>query len=435
MSISSAPLRLWRSFTANRFLRNIGWLTLSMLASRVLRLAVTVVVARTFTQLDYGQIALIFTTHEIISLFIQRCTQVKLIQAPPKELPSLCRTTFGMNWLLGFTLALVQCAVGYVVATIYGAAELWLPISLLGLCHLILPMAMVPAALNVREGKMHLVAKIEVGQTTFETVSVLVLIASGAGIWALVIPKLLAPFIWVYFHRAHNTWRFDRSKPQASRIDILKYSLNLMVIDGLSVIRQNLDYLLVGYVLGIEALGLYYFAFNAGLGIATTFANAINSAFLPHLCNADHDQSPSERAQKYRSGVKLIIMTVGGVVVLQAATAPLYVPLVFGSSWEEAGSIPLIVILCLTAFPKTLFEANSQYLRALDLPQVDLKNHFWLTVALTVAVVVSVYHSLFLLALATLITYTLAALVLLVFCYRLAPVSPEPAALPQQQVS
>lgn len=417
---------LKNSLAANGFVRNVGWLTASMLVSRVLRLAITVVVARTFTTIDYGQIALIFTAHEIIALFIQRCTQVKLIQAPGQELASLCRTTYTLNWFLGLGLLAAQCLTGYVIASAYDAPGLWLPIATLGICHLILPLGMVPAALNVRQGKLNLVAKIEVAQTFFETIGVLSLLALGAGIWALVIPKLLAPVIWVYGHRSQNKWQYDRRQLGTSRLAIFRYSANLVAVDGLQVVRQNLDYLLIGHFLGLEALGLYFFSFNAGLGIATTFANAINSAFLPHLCNADGEDSQQHRDAKYRAGIRMIAGFVGMVVVMQAAAAPLYVPLIFGANWAEAGSIPLIVMLCLTAFPKTLFEASSQYLRALNRPQLDLRCHFWLTIGLAAAMVVAVPIGLNAIAFATLATYGLGALVMLLLCRKLASTSPLP---------
>ncbi len=408
-----------RAFKTNRFVQNVGWLTLSMLATRVLRLAITVVVARTFTPLEYGQIALIFTAHEIIGLFMQRCTQVKLIQAPGQQLGALCRTTYTLNWLLGAGLLVAQCLTGFAVATFYDAPELWLPISLLGVSHLLLPTAMVQAALNVRAGKLQLVAKIEVAQTVAEAAGTLLLIAAGMGIWSLVIPKILAPLLWIYGHRAQNSWRFDKTVAGTSWPAILRYSGNLLMVDGLHVVRQNLDYLLIGYFLGIEALGLYFFAFNAGLGIATTFANAINSALLPHLCNADGDSSDAGRNHRYRAGILMITIVVGSLVFVQAAAAPFYVPLIFGESWADAGSVPLIVLLCLTALPKTLFEAGSQYLRALDRPTADLKCHVWLTLMLVTAVTASVPFGLWAVALATLITYSIGAIAMLLYCRNL----------------
>ncbi|MBU2955898.1 oligosaccharide flippase family protein [Marinobacter sp. F3R08] len=418
-----------QALRVNHFVRNVGWLTLSMLATRILRLGITVVVARTFTPLDYGQIALIFTAHEIIGLFIQRCTQVKLIQAPTRDLPSLCRTTYPLNWVLSLSLLAAQFLTGFLVATFYATPELWLPISLLGLSHLLLPAGMVQAALNVRAGKLQLVAKIEVAQTVAEATGVLLLIAAGMGIWSLVIPKIIAPLLWVLGHRAQNTWRFDRSIEGSSWREILRYSSNLLLVDGLHVVRQNLDYLLIGYFLGLEALGLYFFAFNAGLGIASTFANAINSALLPHLCNADGDNSDAQRNQRYRAGILMIAIVVGGLVCLQSVAAPFYVPLIFGTSWAAAGSIPLIVLLCLTALPKTLFEASSQYLRALDRPAEDLKCHAWLTLTLVASVSASVPFGLWAVAFATFVTYGVGAIVMMHYCRK--PTLCEPSTSPQ----
>ena len=177
-------------------LANIGWLTIGMMTNRVLRLLITIVVARTLSQADYGLIALIFTAHEMIGLFLQRCTNVKLIQAPRAALDPLCDATYSLNWLLGSRLFLIQCATGWLLSQAYQAPELFLPLCALALTYLQLPFAMVQAALNFRDGKLRLVAKIDVGQTLVDTAGVLAMIAAGAGVGGLGKPKTITTVNW-----------------------------------------------------------------------------------------------------------------------------------------------------------------------------------------------------------------------------------------------
>lgn len=353
-----------------RLLTNIGWLTVGMVTNRVLRLLITIVVARSLSQADYGLIALIFTTHEMIGLFLQRCTNIKLIQTPKQELSALCETTSSMNWLLGGGLFLIQCVTGWVLSQAYQAPDLFLPLCALALTYLQLPISMVQAALNVREGKLQLVAKIEVAQTLADTIAVLALIYAGAGLWALVIPRVITPLIWVGGHRKACEWRSHISWSFQGWRSILSYGSNLLLIDGLQLLRQNADYLLIGYFLGVEALGLYFFAFNAGLGIATSFSMAISNALLPHLCESADE--PETLKMRYRRGLTLTLLLIGSLMLLQTSLAPFYVPVVFGEEWVERGSVELIVILCLVALPKSLIDVSSQYLRAENLPTTDL---------------------------------------------------------------
>ncbi|UDL07036.1 oligosaccharide flippase family protein [Marinobacter sp. CA1] len=401
---------------SNRFLQNVGWLSLGMLATRVIRLGITIMVARNFAPDAFGQIALIFTVHEIVSFLLQRCTTVKLIQAPARELPDFCRSIYLLNWLLGWGLFAAQCFAGFIVSHIYEQPELWFPISVLGLSHLIMPMAMVQCALNIRAGKLGIVARIDVLQTFFELGVIAALLALGFKIWALVIPKTLVSMVWVLGHRYARKWNYKKTGRTAAWRPILRYSSGLLLIDALQVVRQNADYLVIGYVLGIEALGLYFFAFNAGLGIATSFAGAMNSALLPHLCQNRH----SSDAVKHRflSSLKIVALLVGGLVLVQASSAFLYVPIVFGQDWADRGSVPLIAILCLAALPKSLFDSGSQYLRALDRPIQDIWAHITLTVTLLATVLAGVSHGLMGVAVGVLGAYLVGAVVMARYCLR-----------------
>ena len=55
-------------------------------------------------------------------------------------------------------------------------------------------------------------------------------------------------------------------------------------IEVMTTLQANIDNLIVGSILGVEALGLYYFAFNAGLGVSLGLVNSFGTAVFPHLC-------------------------------------------------------------------------------------------------------------------------------------------------------
>ncbi len=395
--------------------RNIGWLSSGMLINRVLRLVITVVLARSFGPEEYGLMALIFTAHEIVSLFIHRCTNVKIIQAPATALNALCATTFSINWVLGGVLLLSQCLLALFLSELYSVQALILPLCVLALVHIQLPLAMVQSALNVRAGKMRLVAQIEVAQTLVEAVFVLTLLYSGAGIWSVVIPKLLTPVIWIVVHRRHSEWRARQWGVFNKWREVVSYSGNLLVVDGLQVIRQNADYLLIGYMLGIEALGLYFFAYNAGLGIATGFTNAFTVAMLPHFCESS--ASITQLQARFRRSLLLIAVCIGALVLVQTIFAGFYVPWVFGQDWVDRGAVALIILLCLVALPKAIIDACSQYLRACDDPRGDLNLQALFSVSLVIAIAVAAFWGLTAIAMATLLVYSLSALVSLYYCF------------------
>ena len=126
--------------------------------------------------------------------------------------------------------------------------------------------------------------------------------------------------------------------------------------------------MIVGKFLSIEALGIYYFAFNAGLGISLGIITSIKSALLPHLCNVRSNFQ--QFRSRYLNSLKTIAMVIIPIVLLQSSLAPVYVPIVFGQQWLPA--IPVLILICLSAIPRPFADAASQLLLAVDKPEIDL---------------------------------------------------------------
>ena len=137
----------------------------------------------------------------------------------------------------------------------------------------------------------------------------------------------------------------------------------------LNTLRNNLDYLIVGRFVGIEELGIYFFGFNAGLGISLSIINAISSVMLPHLCAARTEWV--EFQHRYLHSLRTIAFIIVPFVLFQSSLAPIYVPIVFGKQWIPA--IPILVIICLSAIPRPIANAASQLLVAIGKPHLDLR--------------------------------------------------------------
>jgi PST family polysaccharide transporter len=55
------PINKLKQLLSDRFVRNMGWLGVAELVSRIFRLAVTVTLARAFSPYDYGMVSIIYT--------------------------------------------------------------------------------------------------------------------------------------------------------------------------------------------------------------------------------------------------------------------------------------------------------------------------------------------------------------------------------------
>ena len=159
--------------------------------------------------------------------------------------------------------------------------------------------------------------------------------------WAIILPKLLTAPIWMVLARRTYSWTPDQSVSPAPLSSFRSFGPAILVSEILGAARLHADKLIVGAFLGTEALGLYYFAFNAGLGITQSLVAACNLVLFPHLSKLSGLEFEREFCRAFVGGLALF----APLVATQALLAPFYVPIVFGDKWVDA-TLYLALLAC-----------------------------------------------------------------------------------------
>ena len=351
----------------NRFLRNAGWIGIAEMMARVSRLLTAVVLARCLEPLEFGVAAIAMTTYELIRVFTQNGIGAKIVQTEAASLEATCNTAWRLNWIVAIGLVLVQCLVAFPLAWFYDHASLAWMVMLLAAVYLLIPLSQVQVFLIQRRNRLKPIALLSGIQVTLDNLLTAALAIAGLGAWAVVLPKLLVTPVWVFGIRRFQYWRPQRGAGLGPWREIVRFGKHVLGVEVLKAMRLHLDNLVIGRFLGLEALGIYYFARNAGLGISLSLINSFNTALYPHFCEARGNAS--QLRDKFHSSLQTIALIVPPLIILQAALAPWYVPLVFGEQWSTA--VPVLMLLCLSALPRPFGEGASQMMRALDRPDVD----------------------------------------------------------------
>ena len=116
----------------------------------------------------------------------------------------------------------------------------------------------------------------------------------------------------------------------------------------------------VGSILGLEALGIYYFAFNAGYGLSSVLTSALAAVSFPHL--ASPKLGMSQLVERFDQAMFRLALPISAIITLQALAVPLYVPLLFGDKWDSV--ILIVCVLCLSATTRSCFDLSAQLMRA-----------------------------------------------------------------------
>ncbi|WNN88812.1 lipopolysaccharide biosynthesis protein [Gloeocapsopsis dulcis] len=385
---------------SSQFVRNMGWLGGAELVNRVFRLVTTITLARLLNSYDYGLIAIILITHDFAGTFCS-AIDAKIIQSPDKDVKVLCDTAYWMNWILFIAIFILQCAAAFPLAWFYKDNNVVLPICFIALSYLLLPIGAVQSSLIRRENRLNIIALTNVVQGITLNIATIVLAFLGFGIWSVILPFGLANPIWLIINLMNHSWRPKKSFTLYKWQEVAGYSINIIVVEFLNKLRANLDYLIVGKFLGFKELGLYYFAFNAGLGISMNVLNVIVSSLFPHLCAARTNLK--QLKSTYFSSLKTIALIVVPIVLLQSSLAPFYVPIIFGQKWIPA--IPILILICLSAMSRPFAEAAKLLLLTVDRSRIALAWNLIFTLVFAISLLVAVQWGVLAVAATVLITH------------------------------
>ena len=376
-----------KQILSGKFIRNVGWLGAAELVNRVFRLGTTVTLARVFTTQDYGLMAVIYTIFDLATVFIFKGgIGAKIIQTESEKVNDTCNTAYWLNWLLCGSLFTIQCLAAYPISIFYNNERLILPICLISAMYLVYPFFLVHCALIERENRLKIIAICTAVQSILINIITVVLALLGFGFWSIVWSMLLTIPVWFVITWKNHSWRPPSKISFQDWQAIVNFSKNILGVEFLTKLRLNLDYLIVGRFLGVEQLGLYYFAFNAGSGITNNIVNSLMSALFPHLCDSNSDRQKLQ--VRYYKSLKTITLTVIPIVLLQSMLSPLYVPIIFGDKW--IGAIPILILICLSVIPMTFKHASALLLNAIDKSHISLYFDLIYTLVFALGIIISV---------------------------------------------
>lgn len=402
---------------SSKYIRNVSWLGGAELANRIFRLGTTITLARLFTAEDYGLMAFIYTTFEIASVFtLKHGISAKIIQAEQEKLPAMCDTSYWLNWLVCVSLFVLQCLVAFPIAYFYDNERLLLPLCTSALAYLVLPLFMVNSALIERENRLKITAICNAVQSFVNNIIIVTLALLGMGIWSIVWSLVLSMPVWIYITWTNHPWRPPTKFTLDKWQEIFHFSKNILGTKILGKMRMNIDYLIVGKFLGIESLGIYFFAFNAGSGITTNVVYAFTSALFPHLCELKEQKTKLKK--QFYSSLKSIAIVIVPLVLLQSSLAPIYVPIVFGQKWLMA--VPILIMVCLSVIPYTFSLAAAVLLNSVNKTHLTLYLDLIFTIIFITSILIAVNWGIYWVAAAVLISHVLVLPVFTIWSIRRA---------------
>jgi O-antigen/teichoic acid export membrane protein len=353
---------------AEKFLGGAGWLFGSYALSKVGRIVMMLAVAALLSPKDYGLIGLtsvIFTVAQIMNEF--GIWQAVVNRSDPDE--SFLNTAFFANVLVGFLNGAVIFIVAPWIAEFYGEPMIATLFRVMAISLIIDSLAYVPGGLLRKELKFKSLAFPEIAGAIGAGIATISLILLGLGVVSYAVGFVVESVIRSVLILLKSTWRPSLHFSRTHMRKIGAYARYILGADLARHISSNIDYLIVGRVLGAGPLGFYTLAFNLANYPVSNFAYVLSKIAFPAFAALQEDPDYAKRV--YLRMVQIVAAVVVPVLVLFALLADSLLVGVLGEKWQPAVFITQVMVVA--GISRAISMPGFDMLRAIGFPSTPFK--------------------------------------------------------------
>lgn len=318
---------------ADRAARGFALMIAQSLASRVVQLAVQVLLARLLAPEIFGLVALTSGVGTLVGV-LQSIGVREALLSRQREFLTLIAPAFWMTAAAGALALAVIIAAAPLAAHMYKQPELMGLVLVLAFSAPLSSLSIVPEAVLQHELKFKFLA----GVTGFASISTALLNAAfaalGFGAYSFVIPRVV-----VGAARLAILWHASGLRPGwHARIGewrrLAGASGQMFIANVCSTLILVLDSAVLGLLMEPKDVGYYYFAYQLSVQTIVTFSVGLSAVMLPTLAKMTDDRDRMARA--FLRTIRVLAAVLALICMLQVFAAHPGIHAVFGSRWDNA---------------------------------------------------------------------------------------------------
>jgi PST family polysaccharide transporter len=335
--------------------RGALWVIASNVLLRLGNVLITAVVAHILSPHDFGVFAVALTVFAIVSSLGELGVSACLMRAD-LDIDKLAPTVATVSVTSCTILAVAMAVFARPVAAALGSAAAAGPVRVMSLAVFLLGVFAVPNAQLMRDFKQGKIFLANAIGFVPSTVLLIVLAESGSGAlafaWSMVVRQFVVGCVLIAVAPRHYRPGLTRSALSV----ILRFGIPLAGANFVNYILLNVDYALVGHLMGASALGVYMLAFTVASWPYSVLGAAINNVSMPAFSRVKHDATLLKGAMAAGvSGVSLIAMPMCAMAI--ALARPIILT-VYGAKWAAAANVLVVLSFYGAVFILCLLFAN-----------------------------------------------------------------------------
>lgn len=351
--------------------QGMRWTTAAMIVVSVLQFAQVAVLARLLPRTDFGLMAMITVVLAFGAAYADMGLSNAIIHRRDPTRDQLS-SLYWLNIFAGLGVFVAVLALSPVIAAFYREPRLVQLLPVAGLIFVISPFGQQFQALLQKNLRFRFLATVDMCAAGVGAATAVACAFAGLGVVSLIAGQVAMTGV-----RAASLcvigWRFDRPRVHFRWRDTRGYfSFGLYQMGEKSVnqLAANLDYLVIGRLLGPTALGPYALAYQLVVMPIVRISPVVMRVAFPVF--ALRQDSLGALRRGYTQVSRLLVFGVYPLLAGLVILAPEVVPVVFGNQWEEA--VPLVQLLAIMSMVKTLSNPSGSVFLAIGRANVG----FWL---------------------------------------------------------
>lgn len=339
------------------------WLAVGQVLLQIVKLAVSVVLARLIAPDEFGLLALAL----VVSDFLERVlgdtgTSSALIQRRALS-QQLVSSVFYFNLLIGVVTCGVLAGSAPLLASVLGDGRAAPVLRGLGFTFVLLSLGLVQRAVLRRSLSFAALAKADVVNAIVQGVVSIVLAVQGAGVWALVVGLLAGKAasnvaLWVA-----SPWRPSWHFRWGDIREISRFSGNLSAFQFFSYFHEAGDKFIVGRFVSTTALGYYGFGYRLLLNPVKAVLSVSRGVLFPAFSRMQ-DRDAEIRRGYLRATAVVALVVFPAAVAVTVLAEPL-VAVVLGRRWLPAVPVirifgPIAMLQSVTLTTGALFQSKGR---------------------------------------------------------------------------
>lgn len=352
------------------FFRGVFWTTIETLINRSFGFIIQLVLARLLFPEDYGLVGMAAVFINFLMVFNDLGMNAALVQRKKEKLNSLHYDTAfwtGVVWSV-FLYLLIVFIITPITATFYSEEKIKMIMPILSLSILVSPINLVHRAQLIKSMDFKKLAIINNVSSIFAGTLALILAYLGVGVWALVFYSVVGGILGIPMFFNATKWLPKLRWGKQEFKDIFGFGVYTTGTSLANSIITNIDYLLVGKLVGTAALGIYTFAYVLTNILRNQIVAIINKVIYPVYASMQDDKK--QMLVVFTKVVSINNLIVYPIILGLYLFAEDVLPIFFGNKWSEA--VPIVEILCFAVFLQMLNNSHTALLRAAGEVKLEL---------------------------------------------------------------